>query len=149
MAHNYIREKAPHLPTAKTFNKIITTKVFFKIEKMPSVSQGHSNSFNKSFFFWFLRLSNEPPNPFPKQTHTKTHAGTNNCHYHCFNNICRINSRKNCKNSSCQSSPCCSMIVCMLHKIYFQMNNALNNWFSSSLYSYFLQINLEAILQCK
>ena len=47
---------------------------------MPSVSQGHSNSFNKSFFFWFLRLSNEPPNPFPKQTHSKTHTFTYNGH---------------------------------------------------------------------
>jgi hypothetical protein len=49
-------------------------------QKMPSVSRGHSHSFNKSFLFWFLRLSKEPPNPFPKQTHTKTHAGANIVH---------------------------------------------------------------------
>ena len=47
---------------------------------MPAISQRHSKSFNKSFLIWFLRLSKEPKKPFPKQTQTKTHAGSYNGH---------------------------------------------------------------------
>ena len=62
-------------------------------QKKPLVSRGHSNSFNKSFFFWFLRLSKETPYPFPKQTQTKTNAGSYNGH-----NLALLRKKKKCLN---------------------------------------------------
>ena len=81
-----------------TFNKkselvqpfSITFSIFLRFKKCPRFPESIRTFYNKSIFFWFFE---EPPYPFPKHAHTKTHAGTYDGQNHGFYYIHGIYSR--------------------------------------------------------